>query len=104
MDEVIKKAQEANANLEDKVKKEEATFAERMSKEEGLGKHESFFDKAARFADGDYNKEEKGKEGDMEIKQNPDYKPEEKKKGNVPGFEDLDGDGNEIIDDAILDN
>jgi polyhydroxyalkanoate synthesis regulator phasin len=104
MDDVIKKAQQANADLENKVKKADETFAERMGKEDGLGKHESFFDKAARYADGDYSAEGQNIEGEMEIKQNPDYKPAEKKKGNVPGFEDLDGDGNEIIDDAILED
>ena len=38
----------------------------------------------------------------MKIQKNPEYKPGEKP-GSVKGFEDLDGDGNEIIDDAILD-
>ena len=38
----------------------------------------------------------------MQIKKDPDYKPKEKE-GKVRGFEDQDGDGDEIIDDAIID-
>lgn len=64
----------------------------------------SFFEKAARFADGDYQM--KGKEestpGELKIGENPDFKAKPKE-GTVKGFEDLDGDGNELIDDAIID-
>ena len=40
------------------------------------------------------------KEGDLSIGENPDFKAP--KKGTVKGFEDLDGDGDELIDDAII--
>ena len=36
------------------------------------------------------------------MKENPDYKPK-KDDGKATGFDDLDGDGDEIIDDAIID-
>lgn len=43
-------------------------------------------------------------ESTLELKPIEDFKPKPKKEGNVPGFEDHDGDGNEIIDDAIIDD
>lgn len=57
-----------------------------------------FFEKADQFAKGDYDAAQKGKitiGGKIE----PTDKPA---KGPVKGFEDLDGDGDEIIDDAII--
>ncbi len=92
--------------LEEELKKVEKTaeeVAEQVKKDTKDGgllkKHESFFDKAARFAEGDYRAE-----GEMRIEKS-DAPEEEKKADNrtVKGFEDLDGDGDEIIDDAILD-
>lgn len=72
-----------------------------------LDGQDDFFERAKRFADGDYHNtgSKDGapikKEGDIEIRQNPDYqKPVNE--GKVKGFEDLDGDGDEIIDDAII--
>ncbi|MEM1326254.1 MAG: hypothetical protein AAGI23_09890 [Bacteroidota bacterium] len=68
---------------------------------------DDFFAKAERFAQGDYHNT--GKEpadevidtGEIQIRQNPDYK-KPVNEGTVKGFEDLDGDGDEIIDDAII--
>ncbi len=111
--------QEAAAELEEKqqaaekLRKEieqEAAEASDPTKnifeanEDLLSEHEDFFERARRFAEGDYqNEAPKGGKGKMDIKKDPDYQGPEKKKGFVPGFEDLDGDGDEIIDDAILD-
>lgn len=67
------------------------------TKDSLLDKHESFFDRAARFADGDYSSK-------PEIRRDPDYKPAGKQDGSVTGFFDNDGDGNELIDDAIIDD
>jgi hypothetical protein len=61
---------------------------------------DDFFEKAKRFAEGDYRNEGK-KTGDMKMEKNPDYKPK-KDGGKATGFDDLDGDGDEIIDDAII--
>lgn len=63
---------------------------------------DDFFTRAERFAKGDYhNKGDKDitKVGGIEISQDPNYeKPDNK--GMVKGFEDLDGDGDEMIDEA----
>ena len=59
---------------------------------------DSFFDRADRFAKGDYH-DEGGK--DMTIKRNPN--PEAKPQGGlIAGFNDNDGDGDSLIDDAII--
>ena len=72
-----------------------------------LDGQDDFFAKADRFARGDYHNTGKDpadeviEEGNIEIRQNPDYvKPVNE--GKVKGFEDLDGDSDEIIDDAII--
>ncbi|MEN0004425.1 MAG: hypothetical protein AAF798_09785 [Bacteroidota bacterium] len=99
MDETVEKAKQMGADLEDKVSSTASS-----TKESLLDGKDSFFERAQRFADGDYHNEgARRKEGELEIGQNPDYKGKAKKEGTVPGFEDLDGDGNEIIDDAIID-
>lgn len=72
-----------------------------------LDGQDDFFAKAQRYAEGDYHNtgrkpgEEEPKEGEIKITKNPDFKKEEPT-GTVYGFEDLDGDGNELIDDAII--
>lgn len=107
-DDLVEKANEevAKEKLEDQIEKAEKTaeeIAEQVKKDTRgggmLGGHESFFDKAARFAEGDYRNE-----GDMRIEKSdaPEEPPVEDDR-KVKGFEDLDGDGDEIIDDAILD-
>ena len=78
----------------------EEKLAKGSEDESMLDKHDSFFEKAAKFAEGDYNQTEK--EGEVTLTKDPDYQPTPSE-GKVPGFEDLDGDGNEIIDDAIID-
>lgn len=77
------------------------------SSESTLGGMGSFFEKAQRFAEGDYhNTGGKNPTDDdpnvLELKPDPNYK-KDKKEGKVPGMDDLDGDGNELIDDAIID-
>lgn len=63
-----------------------------------LGGFDSFFDKADRFAKGDYHNEGDGK---PKLSVDPNYQAK-KKEGNLKGFEDLDGDGDDLIDDAIV--
>jgi ElaB/YqjD/DUF883 family membrane-anchored ribosome-binding protein len=103
MEDLSKEAQATEDELEQRVKerakRSNAENLRRDEKEGPLGGFDSFFDKAERYAEGDYHNEG-GK--DMNIGQDPDYKPKENK-GRVKGFEDRDGDGDEIIDDAILD-
>ena len=91
LEEQLRKAKELEEELERKVKSRESAEGESL-----LKPHDSFFDKAKRFAEGDYRNE-----GDIRIEKGE--KSEKPDTGRVKGFEDLDGDGDEIIDDAILD-
>ena len=63
-----------------------------------LDDKDDFFEKAKAFADG-RPAPPKG----MRIEENKTDKPNKEDKRKVYGFEDLDGDGDEIIDDAIID-
>lgn len=63
-----------------------------------LSGKDSFFEKAERFASNEPLEKE-----DPVIKKE-DKVPSKKSSPKAYGFEDLDGDGNEIIDDAILDD
>ena len=63
-----------------------------------LDDKDDFFEKAKAFADG-RPAPPKG----MSIEENPVDKPNKKDGRKVYGFDDLDGDGDEIIDDAIID-
>lgn len=76
---------------------QQANAATGGSKDSLLDKHESFFERASRFADGDYR-------AAPVIGKDPDFVSGAKTGGTAAGFTDLDGDGNEIIDDAILDD
>jgi len=64
---------------------------------------DDFFSKAEKYADGDYSVFSEGKITlDKETSITTSDVP--KKNVKAAGFEDLDGDGNEIVDDAIIDN
>ncbi|PSR10521.1 MAG: hypothetical protein DA408_16900 [Bacteroidetes bacterium] len=78
---------------------ERADNALKNTKETLLDGKDDFFAKADRFARGDYHNEG-GKE--MTIKKDEDYVAP-KRSGKAAGFEDLDGDGDELIDDAVID-
>jgi len=74
-----------------------------------LDDKDDFFAKAERFAQGDYHNQGGQKTpppSDVpEIVTNPDpatLEPAKEITGTVPGFEDLDSDGNELVDDAIV--
>ncbi|HQU55637.1 MAG TPA: hypothetical protein PK643_21545, partial [Saprospiraceae bacterium] len=75
-------------------------ITESLNKQGSLLKDkDDFFSKAEKFAEGNYSmKEEK-----LELKPLSEEDLKKAKQGNVKGFEDNDGDGDEIIDDAILD-
>jgi coenzyme F420-reducing hydrogenase alpha subunit len=102
---IVDKAKDLNEQMEQKIKEN----TENMTGDDSLlGGHDSFFDKAARFADGDYHMKGQNKpaedDEDMKITKDPNYKKVDKNPdAKVAGFEDLDGDGDEIIDDAIID-
>lgn len=122
--ELVEKAQQEaeKESLEEMAKKAEAMNQEAAFKSKAadksadstLGGFDSFFEKAKRFSEGDYYDasgkststppaQEGAKNANMEIMKDPDYLPAPKTEGKIPGFDDLDGDGNELIDDAIID-
>ncbi len=85
---------------------DEKTYESRETPSDALKRDavadDDFFAKASAFADGDYRKVRDPYAPDTpEIvgRVESDDKIDE---GTVPGFEDLDGDGNEIVDDALL--
>ncbi|MFK7948916.1 MAG: hypothetical protein AB8G11_15085 [Saprospiraceae bacterium] len=96
-------------SLESKMKKREEEY-ERL-KQERREKHNpadslfesagGLFDKAKKFMEGEEQKEQ-AKDGEIRIIQ-PNPKPKKPNPNDkVYGFEDLDGDGNPFIDDAII--
>lgn len=105
MDAAVQKAEELRKQMTDKATGySKQTNADALDKG-NLAGHDSFFEKAARFADGDYHDETAPpKEGEMRITDAPEGYVANNKKGNtpLPGFEDADGDGNELIDDATI--
>ncbi len=117
MDNILDEASKLSADLEEKTaSSEDSSFEEgenEGSPEVGYDKlkgslldgQDDFFAKAQRYADGDYFDEKSSlsdeEEDEMKITKDPDYKKEESE-GTVYGFEDMDGDGDEIIDDAII--
>lgn len=98
MDETIAQAEEAAAQAEAKAKAFDGQEAERDTSESTLTGSDSFFDRAARYAEGDYH-DEGGKE--VKLQQDPEYKAPEKG-GDILGFGDADGDGDALIDDAEI--
>ena len=61
---------------------------------------DDFFSKAERYAEGDYSDKNSMKVGDTEISLPSGESTKEL--GKVAGMEDIDGDGNELVDDAII--
>ncbi len=97
LDETVEKA-ESLAEEESKAKKYDTPPSESLKKD--LLDNDDFFKKAAAFADGRYSEVH-----DTEIKHpenDEDDDQDSSTSGTLPGFEDLDGDGNEIIDDALI--
>ena len=111
---LVKKAQEMSDKLSEKLDdtldqaeklaaKDEATYRPSQSHNEALGKSsmpgDDFFAKASAFADGDYNAFNEAPEIQNADEDQKDISSHSEP---LPGFEDLDGDGNEIIDDALI--
>jgi hypothetical protein len=112
MENIMDKAKAMADKIEDKVSGK-TDFDKEFSKERPdlsseMDKHDSFWDKAEKFAEGDYHGtgkkgEPEKKEGEITIQKDPDYKPKQIE-GTLKGFEDGDGDGDELIDDAIVED
>jgi hypothetical protein len=98
MEDTIEEAKQAAEVAEARARAFDGKEGARDTSESTLSGTDSFFDRAGRFADGDYANEG-GK--DMQIKDNPDAKPKEKG-GLIAGFLDSDGDGDSLIDDATI--
>jgi len=109
-DSVLDKLKDLDQTLKDKITGSvdpEKDFADTPIDMGGseLNKHGSFWDKAEKYAQGNYTGEDKTPEkpeGELTIQENPDFQ-KKLNDGSTKGFEDLDGDGNDLIDDAILD-
>ncbi len=98
LDETMEKAEAFHA---EEAKKHQGEFAEHDLNAEGslLEGTDSFFDKADKFADGDHAAFSEGK---ITVQEN--IEKELKDPAKAAGFTDLDGDGNELIDDAIIED
>jgi len=105
LEEMLRQAHDMGEKLERQVQETRDRFAGRETGDSDslLDDKDDFFTRAERFAKGDYhNQGQRQRHGELEISKDPDYEAP-KSEGTVAGFEDLDGDGDEIIDDAILD-
>ena len=99
MEEAVEKARRAAEQAEARARAFDNKESERDSDSSTLSGTDSFFDRADRFARGDYHNEG-GK--DMRIQEDPNYRPE--KKGDlIGGWDDNDNDGDSLIDDAVID-
>lgn len=97
-EEEAEKARIAKAQAEARARAFNNEEGERDAKDSTLKGTDSFFDRADRFARGDYHNEG-GK--DMRILEDPDYRPA-KKGDRIAGFDDRDNDGDSLIDDAEI--
>ncbi|MEZ5058136.1 MAG: hypothetical protein R2879_13960 [Saprospiraceae bacterium] len=119
LEDLIEKANKAAQEAEDKVNQKGTEFSEKVhdTKETFFDKHDDFFSKAQRYADGDNHAFDKKprvivnpdqKKGETsskeerfnELLEGPGDKPNNK--GSIKGFDDTDGDGDSLIDDAIV--
>jgi hypothetical protein len=99
LDKTIEKAEKWQAEEDAKPKEEFAKEDLKVSEKSLLDGKDDFFSKASEYADGDYDAFD---DGSPKIVNTEDLVEPLKKTGNAAGFDDLDGDGNEIIDDAII--
>ncbi|MBK8491817.1 MAG: hypothetical protein IPL49_13250 [Saprospirales bacterium] len=102
---------ETTSQMEDFMSKAKEFTDEPPKTSPNLGKSElagkdDFFEKAKRFAEGDYHGTgKKTEEGKITLSEDPTHEPKKKDNGGaIKGFDDLDGDGDHLIDDAIIDD
>ena len=91
------------AKKAEKLNKTGNDALDNIKKTPGLDGFDDFFSKAARFADGDYHN--KGAEDKPEVSIDKSKKQDRPKHtGKLTNFSDNDGDGDELIDDAIIED
>jgi hypothetical protein len=100
LDDAIAQAKAAQEQAEARARAFDDQEGDRDTSGSTLSGTDSFFDRADRFAKGDYHNEG-GKK--MRIQEDPEYRKEDKTDSTLHGFSDDDGDGDPLIDDAILD-
>ncbi len=98
LEDSIREAKAAAEQAEARARAFDGKEGERKAGNSTLSGTDSFFDRADRFASGDYHNEG-GKE--VRVQDDPDYQPK-KKSDLIAGFLDTDGDGDSLIDDAII--
>ena len=98
LEDSIREAKAAAAQAEARARAFDNQEGKRDTKDSVLDGTDSFFERASRFAEGDYHNEG-GK--DVRIQDDPDFEPR-KKSNLIAGFDDNDGDGDSLIDDAII--
>ncbi len=96
LDEAIENAKAAAEQAEARARAFGGKEGERDASSSLLDGTDSFFDRAAKFADGDYHREGSVRLTDSETPQKP--KPNDA----ITGFDDKDGDGDALIDDAEI--
>lgn len=94
LDEAIEKAKLAAEQAEARARAFGNQEGARDTSGSLLSGTDSFFDRAAKFADGDYHREGSVRLTDSEKPATP------KANKDITGFDDLDGDGDALIDDA----
>lgn len=107
------KAQETYDDLYEKAKEQEEidqntpeyaedSHADKLRKTDLMEGTDDFFSKAEKFAEGDYKA---AREGTVDVRENKEEQNSPKKDDRkVAGFEDRDGDGDELIDDAEIED
>jgi hypothetical protein len=98
LEDSIEEAKRAAEQAEARARAFDDLEGKRDTGESMLDGTDSFFDRADRFAKGDYHNEG-GKA--MRIQDDPDFQ-KKKKSDLIAGFMDNDGDGDSLIDDAVI--
>ncbi|MEO1256462.1 MAG: hypothetical protein AAFY41_16470, partial [Bacteroidota bacterium] len=100
LEETIEQAKEAAAQAEARARAFDDKEGDRDTSDSLLDGTDSFFDRAARYADGDYHHE-----GSIRISESDEEKDKEAKPSDdITGFLDRDGDGDALIDDAEVED
>ena len=90
---------------EDEASQPEYQAPSEHLRKNALDDKDDFFKKAEAFADGRYDEvTDPFSDKPKIVKNEGPKKSSDDSSATLPGFEDLDGDGDELIDDALLDD